>query len=279
VGALTRRTARAEALRGVGVKPAVAADVAGDAWHGEFDPAGAAIVYCVAPAKADAEGYRQAFVEGVQSMARWLEKSSAPAAEILFTSATSVYAQTDGSWVDEATPVSVELLGAGAAQLREAEELVLALAPRLARRAWVLRLAGLYGPERHYLLDALRAGRTTFPGDGEQWLNLLHRDDAVSAIRACLRAPVGISGGIFNAADDAPVRKRELIAWLAGTLRQDTMSFEFTPGASARSAHRRTASGATPNRRVANQRLREILSWRPAYPSYREGYREILSSS
>ena len=113
-------------------------------------------------------------------------------------------------------------LGPAGMVLREAEKLFLGLPPRLVRRVWVLRLAGLYGPGRHHLLDAVRAGEKTFPGGGEHWVNLLHRDDAAARHSRLCRAPKPtVRGGIYNVADDEPVRKRELVAWLAGRLGQD----------------------------------------------------------
>ena len=53
--------------------------------------------------------------------------------------------------------------------------------------AWyVLRLAGIYGPRRHYLLDLLRSGESVIAGAGDYFLNLIHRDDVVTAICTAL---------------------------------------------------------------------------------------------
>jgi nucleoside-diphosphate-sugar epimerase len=267
-------------LRALGLSPVVAADIAGDDWHAALNPADAAIVNCVAPAARGAEGYRHSFVDGARSIIRWLENSAAagraPARDLVFTSSTSVYPQTDGEWVAEDARVEAAELSPAGTVLREAEQMFLALPPRLVRRVWVLRLAGLYGPGRHHLLDALRAGEKSFPGDGGHWVNLLHRDDAAGAIRAGLAAPSVISGGIYNVADDEPVRKRELLAWLAGKLGQDATALRFDSTQSSRSSHRRNAEGKVPDRRIINSRLKDTLGWVPLCRSYREGYGEIM---
>jgi nucleoside-diphosphate-sugar epimerase len=280
VSALTRSAARAAGLRALGLNPVLAADIAGDDWHAALNPAGAVIVNSVAPASRGAEGYRHSFVEGAKSIMRWLEHSAAtghaPARELIFTSSTSVYPQTDGGWVAEDAPVDAVEPGPAGMVLRETENLLLALPSRLVQRVWILRLAGLYGPGRHHLLDALRAGEKTFPGDGAHWVNLLHRDDAVRAMRACGAAPPALRGGLYNVADDEPVRKSELVAWLAGKLGQDAAALSFDAATRARSPHRRNAAGKVPHRRVSNTRLKNTFGWTPLYPSYRDGYDEIM---
>ena len=283
MSALTRSAARADELRALGLRPALAGDLAGDAWHPAFNPADAAIVNCVAPASPDADGYRHSFIEGANSITRWLEHSAAagraPARDLVFTSSTSVYPQTDGEWVAEDSVGDAAELGPAGKILREAEEMFLALPARLVRRVWVLRLAGLYGPGRHHLLDALRAGEKTFPGGGGHWVNLLHRDDAVAAIRASLAAASTVRGGVYNVTDDEPVRKRELVTWLAGQLGQDAAALNFDASTMARSRHRRNATGKVPDRRIKNSRLKDATGWCLLYPSYREGYAHLMGQT
>jgi nucleoside-diphosphate-sugar epimerase len=281
VSALTRNAARAGELRALGVSPVVEANLAGDAWHAALDPADAAIVNTVSPASREPSGYAHSFIAGTQSLTRWLEKSAAagrpPARDVLFTSATSVYPQTDGGWVDESMPIPVATLSPTAAVLRAAEGLVLVLPSALARRAWVMRLGGLYGPGRHYLLDALRGGQRIFPGRGDTWVNLVHRDDVVAAIRFCLATPATVSGGLFNVVDDHPVLKHDLLAGLAQILGIDPASIRCDLALpSDRARRRETAEGVIPHRRIANSRLKQ-LGFSLSYSSFEAGFREGLT--
>ena len=41
-------------------------------------------------------------------------------------------------------------------------------------------------------------------------------------------------------------------------------------------AQRRTTSTGLPNRRVSNARFKTLCDWQPSFPSYREGYADIL---
>lgn len=146
------------------------------------------------------------------------------------------------------------------------------LSPMLAQRAWVLRFGGLYGPGRHHLLDALRAGESTFPGSGDHWVNLLYRDDAVAAIRVCITANSEIADGIFNVVDNEPVRRKELVSWLAQRLGRDPNTLHFTEAESARSTHRRTSSGVNPDRRISSAKIQKTMDWTPLCHSYKAGY-------
>ncbi len=279
VGALTRNPARVAELQAVGAVPAVAADLAASAWHGVLDPASQAVINCVSPAGSGAAGYRHSFIEGAQSIAHWLEQSAAtgaaPARDLVFTSSTGVYPQTDGEWVDETSaPVALQLSQAGAV-LREAEEFFLNLPRAWVRRVWILRLAGLYGPGRHHLLDALRAGEKIFPGGGGHWVNLLYLDDAVRAIQACLQAPPEIAGGVFNVADDEPVLKRDLVGWLAAQAGRNPAEIRFDEQQSSRRAHRLGSTGKVPHRKISAAKFRKMLIWHPLSHSYREGYGRI----
>jgi len=281
VSALTRNRDRAAELRALGLAAVIVADLADDSWHASLDPANAAIVNTVSPSARESSGYEHSFIAGTRSIIRWLEKSvaasHAPARDLLFTSATSVYPHTDGRWVDESTPLDPSALSPAASALRSGEDFFLNLPATLARRAWVLRLGGIYGPGRHYLLDALRSGQRIFPGRGDFWVNLIHRDDILAAIRLALAAPENLPGGLFNAVDDTPVLKQDLLAGLAHLLQIDPATVRCDPATpSDRARRRENLHGITPNRRVANLRLKQ-LEWSLSYPSFEAGFRECLT--
>ena len=141
------------------------------------------------------------------------------------------------------------------------------------RRA-VLRLAGIYGPGRHHLLDQLRRGETTFAGRGEVWLNLIHRDDICSAIWATLaHAPEGFA--LANVCDGHPATKAEVVSWIAARLGLPEPVFDpnLAPGPSAR---RLFGPGHAPHRRISSEHLRALTGWAPHHETFREGYAEIL---
>jgi nucleoside-diphosphate-sugar epimerase len=273
VTALTRNAAHARQLTSRGILTVVA-DLADAAWHAQVDRAQDVILNTVSSGGGGLEGYQRAYVEGTRSILAWAGERVD--ATFIYTGSTSVYPQGAGEMVTEETPAG-EGGSEAARPLLEAERLI--RESTCFARWFILRLAGIYGPGRHYLVDQLRAGATVFPGTGKHRLNLAHRDDIVSAILACAQAPAELRNEIFNVADDAPVPKEEVTAWLAGQLGVTAPIFvrnggELPPGA----ARVRGRSGPVPDRRISNSKLQRMLGWRPAYPGFRDGYRQIFTS-
>ncbi len=261
--ALTRNPHKAKALSADGIF-AVVADLADEGWHARVPGTVDYVVNAVSSGGGGVEGYRQSYVEGMRSLLRWAAGSEVKT--MVYTSSTSVYPQDGGVEVDE----SAEVGGVGderTALLVEAESLLRKSSP--ATRAYVLRLAGIYGPGRHHVLDQVRVGGA-LPGVGTHRLNLIHRDDAAGAIWAALGAPKGVPGGTYNVADDGPVAKETLAAWLAKQLGLPTPKFD--PALPSR--RRRSV----PDRVIVNARLKRDLGWQPRYPDYRAGYADILGA-
>lgn len=262
VTALTRNAAKADALRAGGVE-VVVADLASDAWHGRVAGGADWVLNCVSSGGGGIEGYRQSYVAGMRSVLAWA-KARGPAGTIVYTGSTSVYPQGEGVLVDETSPTDES--GERPRILLEAEKLVRA-DDRAAARRLVLRLAGIYGPGRHHLLEQVRAGEVA--GRGDYRLNLIHRDDIVAGIWAALGAAAEVTNDIFNLADDGAATKAEIAGWLAARLGVPEPRFTGEPATGRRAV--------TPDRVIANAKAKAVLGWRPAFPSFREGYEKILS--
>ena len=208
---------------------------------GELD----ALVDCVSSGRGGGpEAYRRVYLEGARNLG-----AAFRATRFVYTGSTSVYAQVDGSVVDEDSPAEPDRETGRI--LRDTEAVVLA-----APGGTVARLAGIYGPGRSNLLRKFLAGEAVVEGDGGRWLNQIHRDDAAAAL---LRLAQGDAPpGIYNVADDAPLTQLELYParWqrsLAGSCRRG--------GPEDRNRKRGWTS-----KRVSNGRLR-ALGWRPQWAS------------
>ncbi len=97
------------------------------------------IIHCAASGRGGAEAYQRVYVEGCRNLL-----ATFPGVPLVFTSSTSVYAQTDGSVVTEASPTLPER--DTGLMLLESERLV------LGGGGMVLRRAGIYGPGRSVIL-------------------------------------------------------------------------------------------------------------------------------
>lgn len=233
-------------------------------WHSRVEGRYEAVVNCVSSAGGGLAGYRKSYVAGQRSILEWAKSQSIRS--YVYTSSTSVYPQDGGVMVDEATDTSD---APPTGQVLLESEAMLAAADCLPNW-YVLRLAGIYGPERHYLLDQLREGAGEIPGHGDYALNMVHLEDIVAAICAALagRAP----SGIYNIADDAPATKAEVLSYLANEL--DLPAPVFNPENVSERLKRR--GGRMPHRLVSNEKAKAVLGWKPKYPSFRQGYAEWL---
>jgi len=266
VEALTRNAARAAEVAALGVET-VADDLAADTWHRRIAPSAELVLVCVGAGGGGVEGYRHSYVEGLRSVLAWARQG--PVGTLIYTSSTSVYPQTGGTVVDETAAADAQ--SPTSRTLREAEG-VLRQAGDACGRWFILRLAGIYGPERHHLLDQVRAGAGTLPGEGGHRLNLAHRDDICTAIFAAFAAAPRWWNRIYNVADGAPASKAEVVGWLAERLGRAAPRFTGGP------ASGRRGFAAPPDRIISSARLQAELGWRPRYSSFREGYAALLSA-
>ena len=257
--ALTRNAETVASLREAGVADVVEAELDSGSWHGKIDPKQDFVVNCVGAAADGVEGYLKSYVEGQDSVMQWA--GNGQIGTYVFTSSSSVYPQTGRRLVDET---------ASSDGVSERGGLLLAAERRgfnandSIGRSFILRLAGLYGPERHLLLDNVRTNET-LSGNGDRILNLIHRDDATSAILAVLDAGETNVGRIYNVSDGNHSSRAEIVEWLAGKLGVEVPAFAGDD------------EDDVPNRKVSNDRIRDELGWSPAYPSYCEGYEAILA--
>jgi nucleoside-diphosphate-sugar epimerase len=262
VTALTRNATSAVLLREIGIRTVVA-DLAGEAWHEAISDAADYAVNCVSSGGGGIEAYRHSYRHGMESVVAWARKHRG-VGTFLYTSSTSVYPQGDGVWVDETMPTSA---ASDRAQVLIETEAAVTSEPRPWERCFILRLAGIYGPGRHALLEQVQRGEVS--GTGNHHLNLIHRDDIVTAVAACLSAPKRIANEVFNVADDGRATKSEIVRWLAERLGVPAPVFTGAPAEGRRQV--------TPDRVIANEKLKSMLGWRPRHSTFREGYASLLS--
>ncbi len=216
-----------------------AVDVTDPKIKGDFD----VVIHCVSSRGGDEGEYRRLYFDGAQNLLR-----AFPAATLLFTSSTSVYAQSDGSLVDETSPA--EPRHAKGQILREAEDLVLGAG------GIVLRLGGIHGPGRSFFLSRFLEGSA--PASNDRLINQVHRDDIVSAVLLLADRRAEITSEIFNVVGDEPIKASDASAWLASKLKKSL------PATAAEPSPRKRGQG---NKRVSNRKLR-AFGWEPRYPTF-----------
>ncbi|THG76646.1 SDR family oxidoreductase [Pseudomonas sp. A-1] len=217
------------------------------------------LVYCATPASSEESAYRATYVDGLRHVLGWLEQRGQRPRRLLFVSSTGVYGQQDGEWVDESSPCQPASWSGRV--LLEAE--ALALGGGLP--ASVVRLAGIYGPGRRWLLSQVRAGYRVAEVP-PLYGNRIHAEDAAGLLACLLQADArGVAlEAVYLGVDDEPAPLAEVVAWLRERLGVSHWAAE--------SASRRAGS-----KRCSNARAR-ALGWVPRYPSWREGYAALLDA-
>ena len=246
----------------VGVTPLVGditqAESIATSLHGlTFD----AIVNATSSRGGGEEGYEQLYLRGTQRVLEHFK--STPPQCYVHLSSTSVYGQTSGEVVTEDSPALPT--NATSRVLVATEQWLLDSVHDPRTRVVILRSAGIYGPERRHLFLKFIRGEATLTGDGDRWLNMIHREDVVSSIIGALGDQEQKCSGILNLADDAPVQERTFYAWLATELNRP-MPPSIDPST-------RVKKRGDTNKRVMNGKLKEICLPILQFPSFREGYR------
>src|SRR6266487_2168503 len=218
---------------------------------GMFDP----VIHCASSRRGDAETYRQVYLDGARNLLETF-----PGSKLLFTSSTSVYAQSDGSWVTEES--ETKPVRETSRILLETEKLV------LDERGIVARLAGIYGPGRSSLLSKFLEGTAVIDPENDRFVSQVHRDDIASALFLLLSRKVE-GAQIYNVVDDQPILQSECYRWLAQRLNRP-----LPPIGKSKGPRKRGDS----NKRVSNTKLRR-LGWTPRYPTFVEAMEKSILPS
>lgn len=215
------------------------------------------VVLCLAPSGRTLAAYQQAYWQPAHEGLRWCQ-AVVPQAHVWLISSTSVYAQQQGEWVDEWAPAEPQR---PTAQCIQQAEQVWLDSPQ---PVTVLRLGGLYGPGREYLLR--QAAQPTAIADAEPiYTNRIHVNDVAGALVHLLKRrhagqPVA---PIYNVVDQDPAPLQAILPAIRAALGwpEPTEVAQLGRG----------------SKRVSAQALANTgFIWR--YPSWRDGYAEILAA-
>lgn len=199
---------------------------------------------------------RAAIGEGI---ARFIQESFAPA-----------YPDCGDAWIAENTPLAPArynrtIVDAEAAARRFSDN---------GGAGVVLRFAAFYGPDATQTQDMVRVvrrGWSPVPGAPDAFFSSISHDDAATAVVAALDLPAGI----YNVADDEPLRRRDYADSLADALK-------VSPPRSLPSWIVRLTGAfgelVSRSQRISNRKLRAESMWKPKYPSMRQGWRATLDA-
>ncbi|MAT11418.1 MAG: SDR family oxidoreductase [Pirellulales bacterium] len=260
VFALTRTEKNAATLAQAGIQP-----ILGDVMSPEtlpMLPVVEQVLYAVGFDRQSGHSIEEVYVRGLKNIVANLPKTIN---QFLYISSTGVYGQADGSWLTEQSETNPTRPG-GKACLK-AEQFLLEVS--LPKQTTVLRLAGIYGPNRVPRLDQIKSGKPlAIPQDG--WLNLIHVEDAVTIINIMVQQTP--KKACYLVSDGCPVLRKDYLGEIAGILGAPPVTF------TAVDPHSAVGQRARNTKRISNEQLESEFDIAWKYPTFREGLQGILKN-
>jgi nucleoside-diphosphate-sugar epimerase len=262
VTALVRSNEKAAALERQGLKTAII-DLdrvrAGTSIPERLDQE--AIVYLTPPPAAGESDLR---------LDRFLHLAIVPPRTFVYVSTTGVYGDAHGGFVDESTPVMP--LTDRARRRVSAEEMTRVWCHERRVRRVVLRVPGIYGPDR-LPLDRLRKSEPVVHPDEAGISNRIHVDDLVTACEAAIANKE--ARGVYNVTDGNSISSTtfiDTVARLSGLPCPPRVSMEeaqltFSP---------ERLSFLNESRRIGNDRMLKHLGVKLRYADLEQGIRASL---
>lgn len=257
VFAVTRSTTRSEEFKSLGIKPVVA-DVADFQSLNNLPPA-ATVLFSVGFDRGRHADAQAVYVDGFDNV---LKKLPDKTGQLIYISTTGVYGDHGGAWVNETTTVQPARPSSRACWLAETT----LKQSKWQDRSVVLRLAGIYGPQRIPRLDAIRS-RLWSELDADGFINLIHVDDAAAIIGQM--AKLEISGETFLVSDGNPPKRSEFFQYIA-----DRLGVGKIPWPSPVEAD--LPQGGASGKKICNQKLLERTGIKLLYADFRQGIDQSL---
>lgn len=204
VSVITRGESKAGNLREAGFQPIVA-DLA--SLQLPDLPNVDTVLWSVGFGRSAGSSRQEVWIDGLNHLVEHLPSS---VKRFLYVSSTGVYGQSNGAEVNETSPAA-PTTESGQCCL-QAEQLLSQAFHGSPVELTVLRMAGLYGPDR--LLRRVSDLRDAVPlaGDPDSFLNLIHIDDAVTAI---MKQAAGGAVPLINVVNTGTLTRMEYYSALA----------------------------------------------------------------
>jgi|RhiMetdeSRZDD1v2_1073273.scaffolds.fasta_scaffold00066_77 nucleoside-diphosphate-sugar epimerase len=186
------------------------------------------------------------------------------------------YARTGGPIKSEQDPLDPEPPREFGPTLDAIKYLEAAVTEASALAGIVLRYGAFYGPDTGVFdgafVEQLRHRRVPLIGSGNGWWSFLHIEDAAQATAIAVEHG---SPGIYNIVDDEPAPVHEWLPALAEMLGARP-PLRVPEWLARMIAGEHMVVLMAQCRAGSNAKARRDLGWRPAYPSWRGGFAEII---
>ena len=193
-----------------------------------------------------------------------LEKS--PTKWITYLSATSVYGNHSGEWVDEKS--NTEPTSTNGIDRLYAEKLWLNLADKKNLPVQIFRLSGIYSNQNN-VLTRLKSGSAKLIEKKKQFFSRIHVEDIANVLFKSLQNFK--SKEIYNISDDKPTSSEELISYgskLLNIKKPKVVNLSTIESEMVKNFYK-------DSKKVNNKKMKEFFNYKLKHPTYVEGLNYI----
>ena len=187
-----------------------------------------------------------------------------------YLSATNVYGDHNGEYVNESSSLKgntfkgINRIKAESQWIEHSNENDLPL--------HIFRIAGIYGPERN-IYERIKSNKFNHIIKHDQYFSRIYINDLVNVLLASMKKPNPIN--IYNVADDMPSSMSDVVDFIC---QRTSCSIPKKISFEDLDADQKKQSFYSENKRINNRLLKEDLGIILKYPSYREGYEELIEN-
>jgi len=189
---------------------------------------------------------------------------------ITYLSATSVYGDHDGEWVDEnsetkpTSPNGIERL--------KVEKEWSKIANKFDLPFQIFRLSGIYS-NQHNILTRLKLGEVKIINKKNQFFSRIHVEDVANILSSSLRQIK--RNEVYNISDDKPASAEEIAMYgvkLLGINKPKTIEINEIESKMLKNFYR-------DSKKVDNKKMKEFFNYKLKYSTYVEGLNYIFNNS
>ena len=225
------------------------------------------LIVSIAPSRIESENADDVVDPSLAAFGDLAANERAPNLQwIGYLSTVGVYGNHDGAWVDETTTIAPQ--SARSRQRVRAEAEWLAVGEALGLPVGTFRLSGIYGPGRNAFVTIER-GKSRRLVKKDQVFNRIHVGDIARFVSKALELK---ADGLFNITDNEPAPPQDVVTFAHELMgREPPPEFDFETANLTPMA--RSFYGE--NKRVSNQKSKEILGLDYDWADYRSSFQRM----
>ena len=189
---------------------------------------------------------------------------------ITYLSATSVYGDHNGEWVEENSKVN-PLTENGKSRLN-AEKAWINLAKKKNLPIQIFRLSGIYSQERN-ILKKIKSRSHQIINKPNHFFSRIHVEDISNVLKITLDLKYLKPGEIYNLSDDYPCSNIEIANYAYKMMKiskPKMIEISEIKSEMLRNFYR-------DSKKVSNKKIKEVFSFKLKFPTYKEGLNNIFN--